>query len=162
MAIPQMGRAGSLATSSGARSSRPPPSASRRRNHSPETGPPFERVREHFANDSGGHRVRSPPLPPPAVPMRTCRAVALAKADHPACWKRRMSASSSAIQPAIWSRENFRGSGNWAPCARIRVARKSISCCFSSGSSASAAALISSSLLTWPNYHTRRQPTTIQ
>jgi hypothetical protein len=46
----------SLATFPGARSSRPPPSASRRRNPSPETQPPFRRILKHIANDSEGNR----------------------------------------------------------------------------------------------------------
>jgi len=84
------------------------------------------------------------------------------KQPHLPCWKRCMSASSSAIQPAICSRENFRGSGVRTPCPRSRVARNSISCCFSSGGSVSAAASISSSLLTWINHHARSNVTTIQ
>ena len=56
-----------------------------------------------------------------------------------------MSASSSAIQRAISSAEKTRGSGNFAPSARSREARNSISSCFSAGESETAAASISAS-----------------
>jgi hypothetical protein len=42
------------------------------------------------------------------------------------------------------------------------VARNSINCCFSSGGSVSAAASISSSLLTGVNYHAMSNVTTIE
>ncbi len=73
-----------------------------------------------------------------------------------------MSASSSATQPETWSRENFFGSSFWTLCARMRVARNSMSSCFSSKASPSAAASISSSLLTLAGYHMRISLTTIQ
>src|ERR1039458_1432228 len=69
------------------------------------------------------------------------------KQPHLPSRNRCMSASPSAIQAAICSRGNLRGSGFCAPCARSRAARKSINSCFCSGGSASAAASISARLL---------------
>ena len=65
--------------------------------------------------------------------------------------RRRISASSSAIQASISSFVNFRGSGNALRSARSRVARKSSNSCFSPGSNWSAAASISASVLTEGN-----------
>lgn len=65
------------------------------------------------------------------------------KQPHGCSRRRRMSASSSAIQPAISSAVNTRGSGSAAPSARSREARKSINSCFSAGESETAAASIS-------------------
>ena len=84
------------------------------------------------------------------------------KKPHRPSRKRVKSASSSAAQAAIYSLENLRGSGSLTPCARNRVARKSINSCFSSGGKDSAAASISSSLLTAINYHANHSLTTIQ
>ncbi len=68
------------------------------------------------------------------------------KQPHGCSRRRRMSASSSAIQPAISSAVNTRGSGSAAPSARSREARKSINSCFSAGESETAAASISASV----------------
>ena len=64
-----------------------------------------------------------------------------------------MSASSSAIQPAISSAVNTRGSGSAAPSARSREARKSINSCFSAGESETAAASISASVTIRTSVH---------
>jgi hypothetical protein len=64
-----------------------------------------------------------------------------------------MSASSSAIQRAISSAENTRGSGSAAPSARSREARKSINSCFSAGESEAAAASISASVTIRTSVH---------
>jgi len=64
-----------------------------------------------------------------------------------------MSASSSAIQRAISSAENTRGSGSAAPSARSRDARKSINSCFSAGESETAAASISASVTIRTSVH---------
>lgn len=65
---------------------------------------------------------------------------------HGCSRRRRISASSSAIQRAISSTENARGSGSVAPSARSREARKSINSCFSAGESETAATSISASV----------------
>ena len=67
-----------------------------------------------------------------------------------------MSASSSAIQRAISSAENTRGSGSAAPSARSREARKSINSCFSAGESETAAASISASVTIRTSVHALR------
>ena len=64
-----------------------------------------------------------------------------------------MSASSSAIQPAISSAVNTRGSGSAAPSARSREARKSINSCFSAGESETAAASMSASVTMHTSVH---------
>jgi len=68
------------------------------------------------------------------------------KQPHGCSRRRRMSASSSAIQRAISSAENMRVSGSAAPSARSREARKSINSCFSAGESETAAASMSASV----------------
>ena len=81
----------------------------------------------------------------PSVPVPETHR--LQEKPHLPSRNRCISASSSAIQAAVCSRENLRGSGIRAPCARRRAARKSINSCFCSGGSASAAASISARLL---------------
>jgi hypothetical protein len=68
------------------------------------------------------------------------------KQPHGCSRSRLMSASSSAIQPAISSAEKTRGSGKTAPSARSREARKSINSCFSAGVSETGAASMSASV----------------
>ena len=84
------------------------------------------------------------------------------KQPHLPSRNRCISASSRAIQPAICSRENLRGSGSLAPCARKRVARNNNSSCFCSGVRASAAASISASVLILESYHSAFQPTRVR
>ena len=80
------------------------------------------------------------------------------KQPHVRARSRRMSASSSAIQPAISSGVNVRGSGSGAPSARSRDAKKSISSCFSAGESPAAADSISASVTIGTSVH-RTAPT---
>ena len=75
------------------------------------------------------------------------------KQPHGCSRRRRMSASSSAIQRAISSAENTRGSGSAAPSVRSREARKSINSCFSAGESETAAASISASVTIRTSVH---------